>query len=213
MTRISLKNALTLAVLSLGMLAFNACIFNAEEGDSGGDPPPRVPFKPLKEKDDVLFNLRKAYNERNLQQYERLLDLNFGFTFFFSPEDVEAGTVQSANWGRGDELSATGHMFDPNFDPGPTTDPSTGKTIDPGPISRIKLTMEFPAGDIAWNPQIDDNVHPNEVWYEKTVDYKLDVTAGGDFTFRNANTLQASFVIRFALPDSIYQLVSWRDDL
>ncbi|MEE9271236.1 MAG: hypothetical protein V3V49_13365 [Candidatus Krumholzibacteria bacterium] len=213
MTRISLKNALTLAVLSLGMLAFNACIFNAEEG-SGGDPPPRVPYESLKEKDHVLSNLKKAYNERNLNQYDKLLDVNFGFTFFFSPEDVTSGNVQSANWDRASELLATGHMFDPTFDPAPHTNPD-GSITDPGPISRISLTMEFPPGDVAWNQQIDDNVHPGEVWYEKTVDYKLVVRAGGDFTFQNATTLQASFVIHFTEleGDSIYRLVSWRDDL
>ncbi len=184
---------------------------------SCGDDDPVFPapsgFKNLKQKDHVLFNLQKAYSERNLQQYERLLDLNF-FTFFFSPEDVQAGIVQFPNWGRASELLATAHMFDPTFDPAPTTHPNTGWVTDPGPVTRIKLTMEFPAGDDAWNPQIDDDVHPGEIWYEKTVEYELDVTAG-DFTFRNAASLQASFVIRLAEleGDNIYRLVSWQDDV
>jgi hypothetical protein len=105
-------------------------------------------------------------------------------------------------------------MFDPGFDPGPHTNPD-GTITDPGPISRITLNMTYPAGDNAWNPQIDDIVHPGEIWYEKTVDYSLVVKAGGDFTFQNAVTIKASFVIRFAEvnSDSIYQLVSWRDDV
>ncbi|MEE9270009.1 MAG: hypothetical protein V3V49_07085 [Candidatus Krumholzibacteria bacterium] len=195
-----------------GLLAVVVLFGAISCGDDDPVSPLPVPSPELiPQKDDVLNLLRKAYNERNIQQYDRLLDDSL--TFFFSPEDVTSGNVPLAKWDRASELLATGHMFDPTFDPAPHTNPD-GSITNPGPISRISLTMEYPAGDEAWNPQIDEDVHPGEMWYEKTVNYKLDVTAG-DFTFRNAAWLQASFVIRFAEVngDSMYRLVSWRDDL
>ena len=205
MRRITHRELLTLFVLPLAVLAFNSCIFNAEEGGDNGGPPPPAAFKSLKERDDVLINVRLSYTQRNDNQYDRLLDKDF--TFFFSPEDVAQGKVQAAQWGRASELLSAGHMFDPTFDPAP------GPNGDPEPISNISLTMNFPAGEESWNMQIDEIVHPGEIWYEKTVSYVFVVTAG-ETTFTNANPIDATFVIRFteADGDSIYRLVSWKDD-
>ncbi len=201
MRRITLKKLLTLLVLPLAVVAFNSCIFDAAE-DSGPpvvDPP--LPFKPLKERDDVLFNVRLAYVQRNVDEYNKLLDDNF--TFFFSPQDVIDNKVSAAQWGRLSELTSAGHMFDPTFDPAGDTEP----------IGSISLSLDFPPGEDSWNPQIDELVHPGEIWYEKTISYLLVVIAGNT-TFTNANPIDASFVIRFteAGGDSIYRLASWKDD-
>ena len=212
MRRITFKNALALSILSLGMLAFNSCIFDAEQGTppDGGTPPPA--FKSLKNREDVLFNLKLAYNERNINQYNKLLDNNF--TFFFSAVDVREGKVRDLSWPRSSELIAVGHMFDPTFDPAPHTNPD-GSITDPGPILRITVDMSFAAGENTWNPVIDEVVHPGEIWYEKTVDYRLVVKAGGNYIFQNSSPIQASFEIRFteAEGDSVYRIVAWRDDV
>ena len=178
-----------------------SCVTSCGDDDPFKIIPPQIPtFKSLEVKDDVLLNLQLAYTQRNVDQYDRLLDGTF--TFFFSSVDVNEGRVEVSQWDRASELTSAGHMFDPAFDPdGPTE-----------PISDITLTMIFPAGEEAWNPQTD--LLTGETSYEKTAEYRLSVTAG-ETTFTNAQPIDASFVIRFTAVggDSIYRLVSWKDDI
>ncbi|MFQ5511237.1 MAG: hypothetical protein ACE5EO_05255 [Candidatus Krumholzibacteriia bacterium] len=207
MRKLTPRKTLTLVALTLGALVFNSCIFNAEEGT----PPDKVPppaFKSLKAREDVLHNLELAWNQQNINQYDKLLDDNF--TFFFGAKDISLGKVTSTDWGRASELIATGHMFDRTFDP-----PPGPSGTDPGPIISIDISMDFPVGEEKWDPLSDPVVHPTETWYEKTVDYTFTITAGGDFRFLTGKVLRASIVIRFAEAsgDSIYRIVQWRDDV
>ncbi|UCG52635.1 MAG: hypothetical protein JSW58_03545 [Candidatus Latescibacterota bacterium] len=188
-------------ILAFGFLSFNSCILDPKETKDPGDDP-KTPYKPLDgPRDNVLFNLQKAYVERNDDQYDRLLDA--GFVFHFSQVDFKEGKVTVEQWDRAAEMSSARNIFDRNFSkPG----------VDP--VSKIDLTLTYPAGDDNWTqvtPEDQIN-YPNETWYEKTVRYDLIVTSGPiDYTGLN---IQASFTVRKAEVNGkeIWRIISWRDD-
>ncbi len=79
----------------------------------------------------------------------------------------------------------------------------------------ISLSLLYPPGEAFWTAVVPDPVtYPGEVWYEKTADYVLTVQAG-ELTFTNGGPTRALFVVRFteAGGDSLWQLVTWRDDI
>ena len=202
-----MKRILSVALVTLSLVtmsALNSCILDPEktpDKDDGGGT--TQTFKSLEVRDDVLDNLELAYNTRNINEYDRLLDADF--TFFFSPNDVNEGNVQFSQWDRAAELGATVNMFDPAFSP-PTRDP----------ISSIDLTITFPAGDNAWTviPGTVDNGHLGEDWFEKTMQYLLTVKAG-ETTFTSGTPLDASLVVHQVEIEGkqIFRVIQWRDDI
>lgn len=197
-----MKRIAALILVGIFVLGFNSCILDPKTGKN--DDKPKVNYKPLDgERDNVLFNLQKAYNERNIDRYGELLDV--GFLFHFSQKDIDDGVVDHSPWDRTEELSANRNMFNPAF---------TKEGVDP--VSDIDLTLTYPAGDATWTtiPPEDHPDYPGETWYEKTVSYELHVTAGAT-TFTGQN-IQASFMVRLATVEGyenpIWRIVAWRDD-
>lgn len=195
-----MKRVIAVLILGVGILAFNSCILDPKEKDDPG-PPPDSPYKPLdEERDNVLFNLEKAYKERNIDRYDELLDVDF--VFHFSPTDVREGNVSAELWDRAAEIGSAGNMFDPNYS-GPRE-----------PVSNIDLSMRYATGDASWiqvTPE-DQQKYPDETWYEKTVRYMLTVTSGQ--TSYVGQDIQASFLVRWAEVDGqhFWRIVAWRDD-
>jgi hypothetical protein len=197
-----MKKALfNFAFVAFVTLAINSCILDAKQ-DRQVIKPPKGEFLPLDTRDNVLNNLQAAYNQRNISQYDKLLDANF--TFFFSPTDVQNGTVQFSQWDRAGEINATTNMFNPSFSP------SQG-----APISSIDLALSYPKGDNAWTPvqPLDAVTYPNETWYEKTVTYSMTIVAGPNQFI--SNNIDASFVVRQAEVngETIWRIIAWRDDI
>ena len=196
-----MKRIGVLALVGLVVLGLNSCILDPKEEKR--DDPPVSPYLPLDgERDNVLFNLQKAYNERNLERYDELLDTDF--VFFFSNTDVNNGTVQYDQWGRAAEIGANRNLFDPTFSkPG----------VDPASV--IDLTLSYATGDDQWiqvTPP-DQVKYPDETWYEKIVTYSLTVKAG-DMEYVG-NDIQASFTVRWATDDEgneYWRVIIWRDD-
>jgi len=147
--------------------------------------------------------LNDSYNTRNSQDYERLLDE--AFVFFFSPADIGEGNVEFSQWGRVEEIAATKNLFNPGYTP-----PSGA------PVSSIDLTLTYAEGEDSWIviPGTADNGHPDEDWYEKTVQYLLTVKAG-ETTFTSGTPINASLVVRQSLvvESPVYRVVQWRDDI
>ena len=85
-------------------------------GDDSDDtilkPDPNA-YRALTLRDNVLYNLQKSWNERNIERYNELLDE--GFVFFFSVADVKNGDVLVSHWERVTEMAVVGNMFDPNY--------------------------------------------------------------------------------------------------
>jgi len=195
-----MKRAVVLALAGIFLLALNSCILDPKEGKT--PPKPTQPYKDLSgERDNVLFNLEKSYNERNIDQYNKLLDNDF--VFHFSNVDVQQGNVNVTQWDRAAEINANKNMFDPNFN-------------KPGvePVSSIDLSLTYVAGDNNWTQVTppDPVKYPGETWYEKIVNYTLTVKAGSN-EYQGLN-IQASFVVRWATVEgqSYWRIVSWHDD-
>ena len=197
-----MKRLFAVLVIGISVLAFNSCILDPKEAPPDDNKPTEA-YKNLAEaRDNVLFNLEKSYNERNIDQYRELLD--DGFVFHFSNADIKNGDVSVAQWGRAEDLQTAGNMFNPNFSrPGQA------------PVSSIDLTLTYAEGEDLWNkitPEDQVN-YPDEFWYEKTVRYRLTVEAG-DFTYVGDN-LQASFVVRWGSDqdgNEFWRIIAWRDD-
>lgn len=146
-------------------------------------------YRDLTEKDDVLYNLMLAYNQRNLVEFDRVIDANF--VFHFSQEDIDNGNVVFEQWDRVSEIRATSNMFDPFFFPSPITSMYLWLTFSPG------AWTSFVAGQ--------------ETWYLKDAAYALRVEVG--FTTYYSGVRGASFAIRSANVggQDIWRIVSWHD--
>jgi hypothetical protein len=153
-------------------------------------------------RDNVLYNLQSAYNDRNISRYDELLDDDF--VFYFSAADVQNGTVSSSYWSRAAEINANKNMFDPNY-----------SNPNQQPVQDIDLALVYTQGDDQWTPSdAPDQVrYPGETWHQKTVTYSLTVQLPGDFQYVGLNK-QAAFVLRAATKDSklVWRIVTWRDD-
>lgn len=145
----------------------------------------------LTDKEDVFWVLENAYNNRNFGEVTRLLDNNF--TFFFSPADISNGYTPF-QWDRAAELSATSHLFDPNYPTNPIDDISVDIVYSPGPW-------------LGYNPPSA----PSETWYQKTAYYTLAATAG-EYVFMAFN-VEMQLTIRFesSVDGGIWRVVEWRD--
>lgn len=198
------RYVLALAAVAVCCLSFGSCIFDPKK-DDGPPPPPKTQYQDLSKRDHVLENLQKAYNEKNLNQYERILDN--GFIFHFSPADISKGKVQVTQWGRDGELKATANIFNTNYQP-PQGDP----------VSSISLSLTWPAGDDNWTVINDPDPinYPGETWYEMTVSYVLEVKAGST-TYTSGGPIDASFVVRQSVvegePHAIWRIMIQRDDI
>jgi hypothetical protein len=160
-------------------------------------PTPTIDFKDLKDKDDVLYNLELAYNERHMGQYDKLLDENF--TFILSEVDYNSGVVDVPQWDRSREVSVNSKMLDPNL-------PADLRVIS------IDLDLDYQADN--WTEEPENENHPGESWYFKTVDYDLVVKTADDWEHR-ALDLKAQFTIRWAetTEGEHWRIILWRDDV
>jgi len=183
----------SLAVIFVGM--FGACFLNPEEVtvDDPGPSGPTQKYEPLTERNSVLNNLELAYKERNINEYDRVLDENF--TFFFADGDVSNGNTPE-QWSREAEVGATRNMFDENF-------PGTN------PIVRIELDLQFK--NAVW-VEITPDEAPTETWFTATVPYTFTIDALPDQTWITQGVPTAQYTVRpqGTTPET-YKLVQWRD--
>jgi hypothetical protein len=156
------------------------------------EPKPTVDFKNLQNKDDVLFNLELAYNERNMSEYDKLLDENF--TFMYRGED---GTM--VQWDRDREVRINSQILNPNL---------------PGDLRVISIHLNLHYDAVYWIEQPENQDHPGESWYVKTVRYDLIVKTADDWEHR-ALGKHAEFTIRWAQTPGgeHWRIVLWRDDV
>ncbi|MCZ6765810.1 MAG: hypothetical protein O7D32_02645 [bacterium] len=193
---------------------------------------PLSTFEDLTDRDDVLFNLELAYNERNLNEFYRLLDADF--VFHFGTADVSQGNVPVSEWPRPDEVESAMAIFY-KLEVPTGIRPSTGITEPTGLAvveqatwgalkasfhggilicaENINVSLAYPPGDFTWTSFPAPPPFTGETWYEKTVTYELMIDADG--TIYVSGSRNAFFVIRLVdfYGVSIYRLVDWRDDL
>ena len=160
-------------------------------------------YQNLTQRDHVLENLERAYNDRNINEYDKVLDDNF--LFFFSLDDVnDPDNPAPSQWDRLTDTASARNMFNPNWDGGNGRDP----------IVSITLTLQYLPD--SWTPVIpEDQVrYPGETWYGKQVGYTLFVQTAGETDYLSED-ITAQFTVRSAEVGGrvIWRIVSWRDDI
>lgn len=155
-------------------------------------PHPEEIIQRPQEKDDVLHNLEAAYNERNTVEYEKLLDGNF--VFVFSLAEYRAGEVPRL-WGEASEIDANRKLMDPNLDGGQR-------------VISIDLSLDYTKD--GWTEEAPNSSHPDETWYNKTVDYNLVVKTADSWEHR-ALDKSARIAIRQDPSTGQWRIVEWRD--
>jgi hypothetical protein len=152
-----------------------------------------VEYKDLQNKDDVLYNLELAYNERDTDEFEKLLDV--GFAFVFSRDDYRGGQTPQ-HWGDASEIDANRKILDPNL------------AGDRRVIS-VDLSLDPPVG--GWTPEAPNLNHPGETWYVMTVGYDLVTKTADDWEHRALGE-QAQLKIRWVDTTGRWAIVVWSDD-
>jgi hypothetical protein len=172
----------------------SSCIFDPDKG-TNDDPPPPSDYLPLNTKVAVLKNLETSYNNRNITEYEKILDDNF--TFFLAAGDVGGGLP--VQWDRAEELDANTHLF--------------SRTPDPNwPLcTSIDMNLQIP-DDPQWL-EIIPSAAPDEVWQTTTLFYDFQIEVAPDTKYIPVPGAKAQFTVRNAGTDAKphWQLIEWRD--
>ena len=185
------------------LLLLPSCILDPKDPPEKTEPPVTVDYKPLTSEANVMHNLKLSYNQRNIREYENLLQEKVDgkpieFTFFFAAGDVSNGDTP-AQWGYLDEIGATTNMFS-SYDP---DDPN----VDP--ISDIDLQLFFEG--VTWINSFDPT--SGETWRKATIVYNYNIIAGVNTYIVGDSNARAEFIVRPVDVDGTteYRLVSWRD--
>jgi len=195
-----MRRAFSILIIGLLVPVFGSCIFAPKEkppepGVTG--PGAYLPINDFDAPDNMLHNLELSYNQRNYEEFRKLLDNTGDFTFFLGPDDIKPG--EADQWGVGEELDKTRAMFDRS--------PPPGRPL----ASNIELDLVY--GEEDWQPE-DSPAHPDETWYSKSAEYVL-VVQVGQTTYTQNRTVTALFTARFIDVDGAptWQIVKWHDDI
>jgi hypothetical protein len=187
------RTTLWLIVLVVAAGLTTSCILDPKE-EKVGDPPAPVEFKDLSEKDHLLFNLELAYNERDMDRYAELLDDNF--TFYFSDADYnDPDHPTPQQWNRDTEIGANSRILNRDL-------PGDNKVVS------IDLKLGYVADN--WTEEPENQVHPGESWYRKTVDYDLRINTAASWELK-ALDKKAQFTVRWDEDKGMWQIVMWHD--
>ncbi len=158
-------------------------------------------YRDLAHKDNTLYNLARAYNDRDLDEVDVVLDS--GLVFHFSAKDISEHGVPIESWERASEIAATRNLFDPAFS-SPNADPA----------EYIYVQLHYAAGDDHWTEVTPDDQanDPGEIWYAKDMTYNISVgTASRIITGRY---MPARIMVRRANEngEDSWQIIRWLDD-
>lgn len=188
-----MRTILGSAILLLALSLVPAC------GNDPTSPPPDPAqvVQPLTTRSAVLNNIEVAYNKRNPEVIDALLDGSF--TFFLSPGDVGGGLP--VQWGRSDELEVTTRLF-----------LSNGNSPGNGPVClSIKLDIVLD-DEIVWQPVVPE-AFPDETWYATTVVCSGTFKMEPDQTYVTRSGYEAQFTVRNVGSGGVqdWRLIEWRD--
>jgi hypothetical protein len=167
-----------------------ACADDSTTAPAPGPPKIQDPQDPI----DVLYNVQLSYNQRNIAQYDKLLDTDF--VFYPSAKDVVAGLPD--HWGRAEDVLYTSRMFDKGY---------TGAYR----MKSITFDVDFENG-VQWVAIVPD-AHPKETWYATTGYYTFDIVIDPDTHYLTERGSRAEFVVRDTSADATpsYRLVELHD--
>jgi hypothetical protein len=181
-----------------GVIVFTALALLPACDDDPTTPAPagQPTLLPLTTREAVLNNIEYAYNARQIDPIDALLDDNF--TFFFSPGDV-GGSIPE-QWSRIDEYEATRDLFISNVQPVPV-----------GPVCE-SIHVDVGTGGIRWIAIIPEG-YPDETWYIARASYAFTFEMEPDLTYLTAPGDSAYFVVRQVEVGNKkeWRLIEWRD--
>jgi hypothetical protein len=125
-----------------------ATLFACDNGSPTPPPPKQITLKNLTEKSHVLDNIEYAYNKKQPDVYNALLDNNF--TFFYT----DAGSGTPVQWGRDVEVPTTYALF--------------------SAASLVDLDIHSENG-LVWT---ETHPTPGETWFYTTVIYEFTIKIG-----------------------------------
>jgi hypothetical protein len=146
----------------------------------------------------ILNALEKAYNQRDPNSIDEILDDHF--TFFFAPGDVGGNVPEQ--WGRVDEYDVTLRLFNSNHQDDPPSFPVA---------TSIEVDLVF-NNNIQWVEIVPEDF-PDEIWYVATVFYDFVIAFDPDITYISPSGAKSQFIVRaITLGNRTeWRLVEWRD--
>jgi hypothetical protein len=104
-----------LVVLPLALVLLTGCPFSPKKDNKPPDPDP-TSYLAQTSIPNVLENLKRAYTEKNYEEYRKLLDESY--EYIFAPQDIGGPNNIPGSWGLADELTSANNMFSglPNRD-------------------------------------------------------------------------------------------------
>lgn len=103
------KSLLWVASLVVATSLLSGCgLFSPDETEPDGTVPPPPEYPRATTPDLVVSNFERAYEEKSIAEYDKLLDS--AFTFFFSQTDVNQLGVEPS-WDRAAEMASATKMF------------------------------------------------------------------------------------------------------
>jgi hypothetical protein len=166
MLKINFKRLAAFALVSCLAFVFG-CLF----GPKDDKVPPKTTknFKPLTEKENVIYNLVLAYDKADITHYDELLHANYTWHNQVDPLNPNL----EEQWTRAQYLSATTNMFDA----------TRGLNPDPD-LNLDKLELDIASASWALYPDsIPGYPHPCGDCWETTREYFVTVTTKGGDTY------------------------------
>jgi hypothetical protein len=142
------------------LIGYSGCILSPSE--EVPQPQPKPSYKPLTDRDNILYNLMQCYKEHNIDRYVEILDLN---AFYWHDQD---GVVKEKD----KDVEQTGKMFQAA---------EHGASIDPKWwLDKLELTIY--SGNWTQTPKVD-GVECADCWETTRSYYITAVLSGGATTY------------------------------
>lgn len=93
--------------VALALLLIVGCSSDGKKKNTEPDPSLYLPQTSV---DNILANLIRAYQEKNAEEYAKLFDPSYQYTF--APQDVGGPYNIPTSWGRAEELTSATRMFE-----------------------------------------------------------------------------------------------------
>ena len=182
-----------LAIVATVALVMNyGCILSPDEGGGGGDNN-TVQFKPLTDKENVIYNLVLCYKAADFNHYNELLHPDF--TFHNQKDPLNPGLDEQ--WNKAQDIQITTNMF--NSTRGQNPDPNWN-------LNKLELTITT----ASWAPVDSIGGAPCDDCWQTTREYYITaVTDGGDTYIGNDLSL---FIVVPVTEGSTKLYKLWRQD-
>ena len=217
-----LLRSLALVLLaSFAVLALSGCgIFSPDESDDGDGPGPVDDFKPTGVADvpdatarnNVIYNLERAYELLNYEEYEKLIHE----TYVFRVDPAEIDIVGSAELSAFEDLESTYAMFNGETGLEPRLDPVTGLPTGEFDVVPAVQTIELdltPDSASSWTLMEDGEFAGS---WRRVYDVDMTVTYSGDGRIDTIRGKQVFYVTKGTLEGDTsgkeyWQLRAWED--